>query len=102
MFVSERAKEFHAVIKRIGDCAGGDYGAERMSVADWFSEHDDIRDDAVFFKCIEVRARASKSCFHFIRDTNPAGTTHSVVDVIQITIREDDLSGDARHRFRDE
>src|SRR6476469_5425720 len=73
---TKRAEEFHSVIKRVGDGMRRDHGADWMSIADGFPEHNDIRHDAVSLKRIEVRADATKSGLHFVCDAKTPGATH--------------------------
>jgi hypothetical protein len=69
---SKRAKEFHAVVKTGGDFWSGDDCGERKSVADWFSEYDDIGNDALRFESPKVRAKAAEADLHFVRNAYSA------------------------------
>src|ERR1051325_8829910 len=94
---AECAEEFHAVVERARDLGRGDNGAERMAVADWFAEHDDVRYDVVVFEGPEVRADAAVSGLHFIRNANATGRTHHFIHVAQVAWRKNDLPGHTRH-----
>src|SRR5689334_750292 len=73
-----------------------------MTVADRFSEYDDVRDHTVTLKRPEMRADATVSSLHFVGNANSTGGSHNVVDLVEITRRKNDLTRNARHRLGDE
>src|SRR5690349_17111887 len=73
-----------------------------MTVADRFSEYDDVRHHTVTLKRPEMRADATVSSLHFVGNANSTGGSHNVVDLVEITRRKNDLTRNARHRLGNE
>src|SRR5688572_5790883 len=72
-----------------------------MTVADRFSEDDDVGNDAVTLKSPKMRADAAVSGLHFVGDAHSSRFTDLVIDLTEIASRQNDLPRNARHRFRD-
>src|SRR6185436_19544083 len=99
---TKRAEEFHPIIKRLGNRTRRDYSTNRMAIADRFAEHNDVRNYFIHFKTIEMCADPPVSGLNLIRNTNAAGPAYCIVNSFQITMRQDDLPGDAWQRLSDE
>src|SRR6266404_4922311 len=79
-----------------------DHGAEWMTIADRFAQHDDVRHNIVTFKTPEVFADAAIARLHFIRNANATGLAHRCIHLGEIAGRKNNLSRDARKRLGNE
>ena len=73
-----------------------------MAVANWFAEHDDIRNHLLLFKGIESVPGPAVAGLDFIRDTNPACLPDVLIDFFLVAGRSDDLAPDTWIGFGDE
>src|SRR6185503_15382380 len=85
--------------ERICDFTCSNHCANRMPVADWFTKHDDVWNNSIFFKAPEVCSYSSVSGLHLIRDTNTTGGTHGSINFGEIVVGQENLPAYTWHGF---
>src|ERR1700752_955818 len=99
---AKRAEKLHSVVKRVGNRSRCNHCADRMSIANRFTEHNDIRNHIVLLESIEVGANPSIRGLNLIRNTDSSRTAYQIVNSSQIALRKNDLSGNAWQRLANE
>ena len=73
-----------------------------MTVTDRFTERDDVGNDSPSFEGPHSTADTPESHLHFIGDAKPAGRTHVLVGMLQVSWWRNDLTSDTAERFGDQ
>src|SRR5579864_3066479 len=97
---SEGRKKFHAIVKRRRNFRSGDHRRQGKSVADGFSQNNNVRNHLLSFKSPEVCAQAAKPDLNFIGNTYSTGCADVTINLRQIVGRKNNLSAHAGQRFR--
>src|ERR1700722_4267937 len=63
---AEPAEEFPAVVEGCCDVGRRNNCADRIAIADGFAEHDDVRNDALLFKAVEILPESAVSGLNLI------------------------------------